>query len=443
MRIRLLIPLAAAIALTALCAGRVGAAPPAPTDKAGTKAKKAIAAKQAEARQVLAEIAAIDEQLNMVSEQFDGARVRLQTLRKNLVVEQKALTTAQARYRRAMGRAAKLAVWLYTSNHSSSLDVILGARDLGELLRLSDAEHQLSVQAAFIANETAAAKRNLELRVRILARDRKAAAATVRELATVRAKIMSGLAERQKLLASVQGEVHKLEAAERARQARLAALARARLEAQLAAQRKAAAEAAAAAKRAQLAEAARARAAAAAAAARATAAAPAATTATPPQTPIAAITTTSTTDPVVTPTVPAPVVTTTTPIVTTTPVYTGPLPAGHPEAAQLALAYLGVPYVWGGSVPTGFDCSGLVTYVYAQLGIALPHFAAAQWEYGVPVPLSELQAGDLVFFDKLDHVGIYLGDSLFIDAPHTGAFVRIDSLGERWYGKKYVGARRI
>jgi cell wall-associated NlpC family hydrolase len=125
------------------------------------------------------------------------------------------------------------------------------------------------------------------------------------------------------------------------------------------------------------------------------------------------------------------------------PSLTGPLPAGHPEAAQLALAYLGVPYLWGGSTPTGFDCSGLVSYVYAQLGISLPHFAAAQWLYGAPVPVESLQPGDLVFFDKLDHVGIYLGDSLFIDAPHTGAFVRIDSLNTKWYQKKYVGARRI
>ena len=76
---------------------------------------------------------------------------------------------------------------------------------------------------------------------------------------------------------------------------------------------------------------------------------------------------------------------------------------------------------------------GLVTYVYAQLGVDLPHFAAAQWGYGVPVPVSQLQPGDLVFFNELDHVGIYLGDNEFIDAPHTGSFVRIDTLAEPWY----------
>jgi cell wall-associated NlpC family hydrolase len=122
---------------------------------------------------------------------------------------------------------------------------------------------------------------------------------------------------------------------------------------------------------------------------------------------------------------------------------TADLPPGHPQAAQIALEYLGVPYLWGGATPSGFDCSGLVTYVYAQLGVNLPHFAAAQWTFGVPVAVSQLQAGDLVFFDQLDHVGIYLGDGEFIDAPHTGSFVRIDSLSEPGYAKHYVGARRI
>ena len=118
-----------------------------------------MAVKEAEARQVLSEIASIDEELNMVSEQFDGARYKLQVLRKRLAKEQVQLGAAKARYARAEKRAAKLAVWIYTSSHSSSLDVILGAKNLGELLRLSDAEHQVSLQAAAITKETLAAKR--------------------------------------------------------------------------------------------------------------------------------------------------------------------------------------------------------------------------------------------------------------------------------------------
>jgi peptidoglycan DL-endopeptidase CwlO len=121
--------------------------------------------------------------------------------------------------------------------------------------------------------------------------------------------------------------------------------------------------------------------------------------------------------------------------------------ANQPSNAVVSIAfkYLGVPYKWAGAAPaSGFDCSGLVQYVYAQLGISLPHNAAAQFDSpnAVSVPRNQLQPGDLVFFDGLDHVGIYIGGGDFIDAPHTGAFVRIDSL-TGWYAAKYDGAKRI
>src|SRR5262249_7069653 len=167
--------------------------------------------------------------------------------------------------------------------------------------------------------------------------------------------------------------------------------------------------------------------------------------------PSAATTTTAapTPQPTPPPPPPAPVTTLATPVTTTLtlpPVPTLPdamLPPAHADAASLALQQIGVPYQWGGATPAGFDCSGLVAYVYAQLGITLPHSAAAQYGLGTPVSQSQLQPGDLVFFDSLAHVGIYIGGGQFVHAPHTGTFVRIQSLSDAWYASRYVGARRV
>jgi peptidoglycan DL-endopeptidase CwlO len=125
--------------------------------------------------------------------------------------------------------------------------------------------------------------------------------------------------------------------------------------------------------------------------------------------------------------------------------YTPP-PAGTlgQQAAALAQQYLGVPYVWGGASPSGFDCSGLVVYVYGQLGVSLPHYTGALWTSGSRVSSSQLAPGDLVFFyPDLGHVGIYIGGGLFIHAPHTGDVVKISSLSDPWYASVYMGAVRI
>jgi cell wall-associated NlpC family hydrolase len=122
---------------------------------------------------------------------------------------------------------------------------------------------------------------------------------------------------------------------------------------------------------------------------------------------------------------------------------------GNAPAAQyggvvgIAMQYLGIPYQWGGSSPsTGFDCSGFVMFVYAQVGVSLPHNAAMQYGYGSPVSRSELAPGDLVFFNGLGHMGIYIGGNQFIHSPHTGDVVKISSL-TGWYASTYYGARRL
>jgi cell wall-associated NlpC family hydrolase len=116
-------------------------------------------------------------------------------------------------------------------------------------------------------------------------------------------------------------------------------------------------------------------------------------------------------------------------------------PSQYQGAVAYAMQELGTPYVWGGAAPGGFDCSGLVMWAYAQVGVSLPHSSYAQWNYGVPVSVDQLEPGDLVFFDGLGHVGMYIGGGQFIEAPHTGAFVQISNLNDRM--GDYVGARRI
>lgn len=122
--------------------------------------------------------------------------------------------------------------------------------------------------------------------------------------------------------------------------------------------------------------------------------------------------------------------------------FNGPLPngAGNAEAARIALSFQGVPYVWGGESPSGFDCSGLATYAYRQIGKSVPHYTYAIWGQFPQVPYEQLQPGDLVFFSGLGHMGIYIGGGNFVHAPQTGDVVRVQSLASR--SGNYVGAVR-
>jgi len=113
------------------------------------------------------------------------------------------------------------------------------------------------------------------------------------------------------------------------------------------------------------------------------------------------------------------------------------------RAVAAAERNLGAPYRWGGCDPAGLDCSGLVVHVYAELGVRLPHFAAAQFHEGRHVGIDDLRRGDLVFFDGFDHVGLYAGGGRFVHAPRTGDHVRVSSLASGWYADHCDGAVRI
>lgn len=129
------------------------------------------------------------------------------------------------------------------------------------------------------------------------------------------------------------------------------------------------------------------------------------------------------------------------------------LKAGHPEAVDIALRYLGVPYLWGGSTPSGFDCSGLTQYCYRQIGVTIPRTSQSQYNAGQHIDrasLDLLKPGDLVFFgtdgdgSMVHHVGMYVGDGNYVHAPYTGAVVRVDSLTARISSRgDYVGASRF
>ena len=117
-----------------------------------------------------------------------------------------------------------------------------------------------------------------------------------------------------------------------------------------------------------------------------------------------------------------------------------PLAPGAAGAVQAAESEVGVPYLWGGTSPsTGFDCSGLVMWAYAQVGISLPHYSGAQFDDTTHIPLADIEPGDLLFYGPGgdEHVAMYVGGGSMVEAPYTGADVHIT--GVRTDGLAGVG----
>ena len=410
-----------ALLSAALLAGDLSAASP----------KERLREKRAQAAAVLAQVNALDLRFEASVEAWNGARYELALTQQKLVSDRARLRVAQQQRQIAISRLERRVRALYESNDDpTAIGIFLGSSSVNDFITRMDDASAVAAADHQLAIETTAARDHYAQVARETAATVQRRAVALQQRSRERARIGSMLGERKRLLASVQSEVVQLQKEEAARQARLAAEARARLAAeQAAAARQARQEAAA---RAALAAAAqRDRAATTTAADPTPAPAAPATTAPAPTTP--ATTPADPSDPATT--------TTTTPAAPTPTPAPAPLGGGHPEAASIALRYLGIPYVWGGASPAGFDCSGLVMYVYAQLGISLPHYAAAQYGYGTPVSRADLQPGDLVFFDGLNHVGIYIGGGQMVHAPHTGDVVKISPISE--FGAGYVGARRI
>jgi len=332
-----------------------------------------VSGKQAEAQAVLGQIQSLDANLEHAVDAYNLANERLAGIEADLRDNKLQLRLAQSNLKHAQAMLSARLVAIYTSDgENTGLDVLLGASSIDDLMSRIDTVNRTSDQSAEVLKQVKIFRTTVREQKARLDNAHVQQAKLVAERSAQKASIEGQLAERRQLLSSIKSEIDRIQAAERAQQAQLAAQARARLATNGAEVLNASAGAI--------------------------------------------------TDP-------------------SDPIYAPP-PGKYGGVVGIAMQYLGTPYVYGGASPGGFDCSGLVMYVFGQVGVSLPHNAAAQYGYGVPVSQSQLQAGDLVFFNGLGHVGIYIGGGQFIHAPHTGDFVKISSLSG-WYSSTYVGARRL
>jgi peptidoglycan DL-endopeptidase CwlO len=331
-----------------------------------------VAAKQAQAQQVLAQIQQIDRSLDGAVEAYNLANVQLHRIEGDLRENRNQLTLARSNLKVAQKSLAARLVSAYTTTQdNSTLAVLLGSSSFEDMLNRVEAINSTSNQDASIVRQVTSFKVAIKRNRAELQNAHAAQQRVVSEKAAQRQRIESQLASRRQLLSSIKGQIARIKAAEAAQQRQLEAAAQSRLANETA----------------------------------------------PPATGIGVGASTPEGSTIAPPNV-------------------------HGGVVGVAMRYLGVPYVWGGSTPRGFDCSGLVMYAFGQIGISVPHSSYAQFAMGTPVSISQLQAGDLVFFAGASHVGIYIGGGQFIHAPHTGDVVKISPL-TGWYSSEFAGARRI
>ncbi len=349
------------LAAASFFAGAAGADPP------------TLASKESRAQAVLAQVQQIDASLGRAVEAYNLANVKLDRIRRDIRRNRQELALARSNLTRAQAALSSRVVAIYTADQGdSTLEILLGAQSLDDLLNRIDAVNRVSDQDGRVIGEVRdfraeVIRRRGELRS---AREEQEQVVAARE--SEKGRIEAQLRKRQQLLSTIRAEIAQIRAAEEARQARLTRQVQARMPVQPSSSNGGG----------------------------------------------FGIAATSPEGASVAP------------------------PSRFGGVVGIAMRYLGTPYRWGGSSPGGFDCSGFVMFVYAQVGVSLPHNAAAQYGYGTPVDRSQLQPGDLVFFNGLGHNGIYVGGNAFIHSPHTGDVVKVSTI-TGWYASTWVGARRL
>jgi cell wall-associated NlpC family hydrolase len=338
-----------------------------------------LSSKRAEAAQVVHEINGLNASLSRADELLNLANLKLQHVRSDIKENKRELRIAKLNLAKSRQTIARRLVTLYTSgvSETSTLELILGAKSLDDILNQLDTENRVSSVDAQVIGQVQVFKASIKVHARKLAVAKREVGHLVAMRRAQEHAIEVRLGERRRLLSSLNSDIAELVREQQAAAVISAQQARAR-----------AAEAQGA--QAQLT---------AGSVVGASASTPEGATVVPP--------------------------------------------SNYGGAVGVALGQQGVPYVWGGASPGGFDCSGLVMYAYAAVGVSLPHSSYAQYNVGVAVPRDQLQPGDIVFFDGLGHEGLYIGGGMFVHAPHSGTVVQVASLNSGWYAATYVGARRI
>jgi cell wall-associated NlpC family hydrolase len=366
-----------------------------------------IADKQREADQVLARIRDSNASLERIIQQYDGARLRLRETQGKIRYNTTRLHVARTNLKAARQELRSSLVTAYKSGKPDVLQAVLASGSLTHMLDQVELLRRANRYNADVLVRVRTYKVEVATRQRLLASEKQKRAAAVQEQARRRTQMRVQLHQQEAYYSSVKEDIRrliraKIEAERRAAEARARAAQAALLAARSAQASVSTGVGGVAA---------------------AATAAPASVSPDPASAGGATSADASGTSGATT--------------------YTAPPASGvGAQAAQIALGEQGVPYVYGGASPSGFDCSGLIVWAYGQLGISLPHYTGSLWGVGAPVSQSDLQPGDLVFFDGLGHAGIYIGNGAFVHAPHTGTVVQVASLSG-YYAANYVGARRV